>query len=125
MTYSHFACNYATAILPWICLPYRHALPCRAIPPVAYGKLPAGKKTENAAGVANLHYANPRAAGGRAWATLGHPWNEILVSSVSHSGVHHLTPPEEDDLASQSELRGSGGTMRTTQRVSGVPSSSS
>ncbi|KAL7740811.1 hypothetical protein ACLKA6_013663 [Drosophila palustris] len=27
--------------------------------------------------------------GGRVWATLGHPWNEILVSSVSHSGVHH------------------------------------
>ncbi|KAM8702084.1 hypothetical protein ACLKA7_004945 [Drosophila subpalustris] len=63
--------------------------------------------------------------GGRVWATLGHPWNEILVSSVSHSGVHHLTPPEEDDLASKSEPRGSGDTMRTTQRVSGVPSSSS
>ncbi|KAM8718906.1 hypothetical protein ACLKA7_011585 [Drosophila subpalustris] len=57
--------------------------------------------------------------------TLGHPWNEILVSSVSQSGVHHLTPPEEDDLASKSEPRGSGDTMRTTQRVSGVPSSSS
>ncbi|KAL7725211.1 hypothetical protein ACLKA6_018700 [Drosophila palustris] len=47
-------------------------------------------------------------SGGRVWATLGHPWNEILVSSVSHSGVHHLTPPEEDDLASKSEPRGSG-----------------
>ncbi|KAL7724211.1 hypothetical protein ACLKA6_010196 [Drosophila palustris] len=64
-------------------------------------------------------------SGGRAWATLGHPWNEILAISVSHSGVHHLTPLEEDDLASQSEPRGSGGTMRTTQRVSGVLSSSS
>ncbi|KAL7724125.1 hypothetical protein ACLKA6_008559 [Drosophila palustris] len=42
-------------------------------------------------------------SGGLVWATLGHPWNGILVGSVSHSGVHHLTPPEEDDLASKSE----------------------
>ncbi|KAL7723118.1 hypothetical protein ACLKA6_016075, partial [Drosophila palustris] len=64
-------------------------------------------------------------SGGRALATLSHPGNEILVGSVSHSWVHHLTSPERDDFVPKSEPRSPGGRMRTTQRASGVSSSSS
>ncbi|KAL7724383.1 hypothetical protein ACLKA6_016062 [Drosophila palustris] len=57
-------------------------------------------------------------------ATLSHPGNEILVGPVSHFWVHHLTSPERDDSVPKSEPRGPGGRMRTTQRASGVSSSS-
>ncbi|KAM8714815.1 hypothetical protein ACLKA7_001218 [Drosophila subpalustris] len=63
-------------------------------------------------------------SGGRSLATLSHPGNEILVGSVSHSWVHHLTSPERDDSVPKSEPGGPGGRMRTTQRASGVSSSS-
>ncbi|KAL7724681.1 hypothetical protein ACLKA6_012338 [Drosophila palustris] len=45
-------------------------------------------------------------SGGRALGTLSHPGNEILVGSVSHSWVHHLTSPERDDSVPKSEPRG-------------------
>ncbi|KAM8702102.1 hypothetical protein ACLKA7_004963 [Drosophila subpalustris] len=57
--------------------------------------------------------------------SLSHPGNSILVGSVSHSWVHHLTSPERDDSVPKSEPGGPGGRMRTTQRASGVSSSSS
>ncbi|KAM8701556.1 hypothetical protein ACLKA7_005511 [Drosophila subpalustris] len=65
--------------------------------------------------------------GSGSWTESGqnHPGNEILVGSVSHSWVHHLTSPERDDSVPKSEPGGPGGRMRTTQRASGVSSSSS
>ncbi|KAL7725475.1 hypothetical protein ACLKA6_017766 [Drosophila palustris] len=51
--------------------------------------------------------------------------SSVLVGSVSHSWVHHLTSPERDDSVPKSEPGGPGGRMRTTQRASGFSSSSS